>query len=222
VDYKLNLISQQAAYELTITSQKAIDTILLQSNQAVDLLSIYDNVCKVNRMEHELNLMTLKVDSADIKKVQLKMRTAEGQQGSLNAFVIEKKQGSDDAMCALLEIPLKPLNLHERITGLSAFELQKLPLSRIVLSGRFSQQDGLQWISNCIPNVPNVISDSNMSTLTFTFRSSFTKTYLIVEIEEGAVTVQSDNFSVMTIFKDQLSADASQRKIALDIQSELN
>ena len=70
-------------------------------------------------------LTTLKVDSADVKKVQLKIRTAEGQQGSLNAFVIEKadsskKNGDVHSMCAMLDIPLKPLNLHERINALSA------------------------------------------------------------------------------------------------------
>ena len=39
-------------------------------------------------------LTTLRVDSADVKKVQLKIRTAEGQQGSLNAFVMEKSAGA--------------------------------------------------------------------------------------------------------------------------------
>lgn len=50
--------------------------------------------------------------------------------------------------------------------------------------------------------MPNVIGDGNMTTLTYTFRSSFSKTFLIVEIEEGTITVQSDNFSVITIMKD--------------------
>ena len=93
-------------------------------------------------------------------------------------------------MCAMFEIPLKPLSLHERITALTAQEMEQLPLSRIVISGRFSQSDGLQWVSNCIPNVPNVVSDNNIAnTLTYFFKSSFTRTYLIVYIEEGAITV---------------------------------
>ena len=70
--------------------------------------------------------------------------------------------------------------------------------------------------------MPTVIGDNGAATLTYTFRSSFVKTYLIVEIEEEVITVQSDNFSVITIMKDQLSQDASQRKLALDIKSELN
>lgn len=128
----------------------------------MDILEIKDKVCKENKLKDEANpanvlLTTLKVDSADIKKVQMKIRTAEGQQGSLNVFVIEKS--SEQPMCAMLEIPLKPLNLHERIAALNPNEMEELPLSKIVISGRFTQSDGLQWISNCIPNVPNVVGD---------------------------------------------------------------
>ena len=62
---------------MTITSQRPIDTILLQSNQSVDILSIKDKVCKENRMKRDQNntdnnnvlLTTLKIDSADVKKV---------------------------------------------------------------------------------------------------------------------------------------------------------
>lgn len=68
---------------MTITSQRPIDTILLQSNQSVDILNIKDKVCKENRMKDEVDpnnllLTTLKVDSQDIKKIQMKIRTAEG------------------------------------------------------------------------------------------------------------------------------------------------
>lgn len=112
-------------------------------------------------------------------------------------------------MCALFEVPLKPLNLHERVPGLDPNEMEHLPLSEIVVRGRFSQQDGLQWVSNCLPNVPNVIGDSGAATLTYTFRSCFTHTFLIVEIMDQTITVQSDNFSVITIVKDQLSFYAS-------------
>ena len=74
-----------------------------------------------NTDNNNVLLTTLKIDSADVKKVQLKIRTAEGQQGSLNAFVVEKRgeESSGQPMCAMLEIPLKPLNLHERITALT-------------------------------------------------------------------------------------------------------
>lgn len=49
----------------------------------------------------------------------------------------------DEPVSAMLEIPLKPLSLHERVTTLTPEEMASLPLSKIVIRGRFSQQDGL-------------------------------------------------------------------------------
>ena len=92
-------------------------------------------------------------------------------------------------MCAMVEIPLKPLNLHERIAALTSQEIEDLPMSRITIRGRFSQSDGLNWIANCIPNVPTVIGDGAQSTLAYFFKSSFTKTILMVEIDEQCVSV---------------------------------
>ena len=40
-----------------------------------------------------------------------------------------------------------------------------------------------------IPNVPNVVGDSTTSTLTYFFRSSFTRTHLMIEIEEEMIAV---------------------------------
>ena len=90
----MNLISAQAAYNLTIQSQQAIDTILLQSNQSVDILNIEGKNCKENNIQDDLYgnmlLTTLKVDSEDIKKVSMKIRTAEGTLGSLQVFVLPR------------------------------------------------------------------------------------------------------------------------------------
>ena len=148
-------------------------------------------------------LTTLKVDSEEIKKVSLKIRTAEGQLGSLQIFVLPRAlQDQEDSTCATLEVPLKPLNLHERISGLTQQELSELPLSTILMKGNFSQSDALIWVSNCIPNVPTVMSDVQEEAVKFHFKSSFTHTYLIIELQDGLISVMSDNFSVITIVKD--------------------
>ena len=144
----MNLVQKIAAYELTITSQRPLETILLQSSQSVDILEIKDKVAKENRVKDDTHpqnvlLTTLQIDSADVKKITLKIRTAEGQQGSLNAFLIEKVTNNQNPICATLDIPLKPLNLHERVSPLSVQEMEDLPMSRVVINGRFSQQDAL-------------------------------------------------------------------------------
>lgn len=121
----------------------------------------------------------------------------------------------------MLEVPLKPLSQHERITSISPEVLDKLPLSSIRIAGNFSYSDGVQWIANCLPNVSASQSEISQQA-TFFFKSCFTQTYLILEVRSKLVTVKSDNLSAITIVKDQLSLDASNRKLALDIKSDLN
>lgn len=65
-DYKLNLLSAEAAFLLTVDSQLAIDSLLLHSSHAVDVLEVRDCVCKKNQIRDPSNnglLMTLKVSA---------------------------------------------------------------------------------------------------------------------------------------------------------------
>ena len=57
---------------------------------------------------------------------------------------------------------------------------------------------------------------------TFYFRSCFTQTYLIIEVQPNLIVAKSDNLSAITIIKDQLTLDASTKKQVIDIQSDLN
>jgi hypothetical protein len=97
-----------------------------------------------------------------------------------------------------LDVPLKPLNLHERIDALEPPALEALPLSSIQISGRFSVSDAYAWVANCIPDLPpNASSEAQV----LSFRSTFVGTYLVVELSEGRIVVRSDNVSALTIVK---------------------
>jgi hypothetical protein len=79
----------------------------------VDILSVRDDVCKINVINDKLSksavLATLKVNSASgVSRIEVKVRTSEGQVGNLEVFVIPT--GKNTAM--MLEVELKPLNLH--------------------------------------------------------------------------------------------------------------
>jgi len=56
----------------------------------------------------------------------------------------------------------------------------------------------------------------------FCFYSTFTGTYLELTLADGRILIKSDNLSAITILKDQMTQDASMRKITLEIQSEIN
>lgn len=164
------------------------------------------SICKKNlikdQTEGNVFLMTLKIDSKDQKKISLKLRTAEGQIGNLQVFILPQAS-TKNRTAASLQIPLKPLSLHERISEIKPEIFVDLPLSEIVITGKFSLSEGVQWVSNCLPDVPTSHSESDEGKMsTFFFKSSFLGTYLICQIENGTINVKSDNFSVMTIVKD--------------------
>ena len=94
VSFKLNIIPSEAAYSLYIDSQLPIDTLLLQSMQNIDILEVKDNLAKINKIVDKLStnalLATLKVqgEQTNTSRVEIKLRTSEGQNGNLNIYVI--------------------------------------------------------------------------------------------------------------------------------------
>jgi len=109
----------------------------------------------------------------------VKIRTSEGQSGNLLVYVVPR--GGDPATCQVLDVELKPLNLHERIESLSQEELETIPLSKVTLKGRFQPSEALGWAGSCLPDVPhNVQSESESTALTF--RSTLVGTIVVLTL----------------------------------------
>ena len=90
-------------------------------------------------------------------------------------------RGGDPATCQVLDVELKPLNLHERIESLSQEELETIPLSKVTLKGRFQPSEALGWAGSCLPDVPhNVQSESESTALTF--RSTLVGTIVVLTL----------------------------------------
>ena len=84
----------------------------------------------------------------------------------------------------------------------------------IQLKGKFEASDALNWVQNCIADVPASI-DSKTELF---FKSVLLGTYLSLTIEDGSIWIKSDNLSVMAIMKDSFTADASARKITVSVE----
>lgn len=120
VNYKMNLIAEEGAYSLIIDSQSPMASVMLQSKQQIDILDVKDNMASINRSAEIpdpqiQSLVYLVVCSDDVShnhnRLEIKIRTAEGQQGFIQALILPK----NSLGCQSLEIPLKPLNLHSKI-----------------------------------------------------------------------------------------------------------
>jgi hypothetical protein len=122
--------------------------------QNIDIIEVKDNICRISKIQGETQqlLATLKVQGEDsqISRVEIKIRTSEGQMGNLSVMVIPKGCST----CQALEIELKPLSLHERISKIDQEILETLLLSRLTLKGKFSLSESHLWITACLPDVP--------------------------------------------------------------------
>ena len=68
------------------------------------------------------------------------------------------KASTGNKTCQVIEIPLKPLNLHERINDLDNETSAEIPFSKIKITGKFSLSDAHHWVSNCLPDFPPNVS----------------------------------------------------------------
>lgn len=89
-----------------------------------------------------------------MSRVEIKLRTSEGQTGNLMVYVLPKGSST----CQVIDVELKPLSLHERIDAIDQSILEKLPLSSIGIKGKFSLTDAHNWISQCLPDVPQNVN----------------------------------------------------------------
>jgi hypothetical protein len=176
--YTFTLLPNEAAYQLMIESQKEINILMLQSTINIDLLDAEDIPAQVSFPNIDISqttnqfLVTLKL-SEPTNRVVLKIRASEGLYGSLNVFIIP--QQTESKICKRLDIPILPLSLHEKVSSLPSTE--DLELSSITLTGSFSQNDILNWISSCLPNVPKL--NENDETKLY-YKSTFIGTFLAI------------------------------------------
>lgn len=102
-------------------------------------------------------------------RLDLKIRTIEGQYGTLLTYVTPNVQPK---CCQLRSYKIKPLSLHSRIHAIDA----KRPYNRLAFKGGFSFAEIHAWIEFCLPEVPYKTPPEDTVVLCFT--STFLGTML--------------------------------------------
>ncbi|XP_030224004.1 BBSome complex member BBS7 isoform X2 [Gadus morhua] len=218
INDKFTLCQDDASYSLTLEVQTAIDNLLLQSDVPIDLLDVDKNsaVVSFSECDSEPNgnfLLATYRCQANTTRLELKVRSIEGQYGTLRAYVTPRLQPKT---CQLRQYPIKPLSLHQRTHSLQ----QERPMSRLSLSGQFSLAEIHSWVGFCLPEVPEKTPAGDTVTLHFT--NTFLGTQLEATYCKGEGQFRSDNISTISILSDVLSKEATQRKINLSVSYDIN
>ncbi|KAL1434870.1 hypothetical protein MTO96_001749 [Rhipicephalus appendiculatus] len=219
LDDSFVLHHQDASYVLAIQLQTAIDTVVLQSNVPVDLLDSSKNSAVVSyttcdpQSSGNYLLATFRCQ-ANTSRLEVKVRTIEGQQGVLRAYVTALLQPK---CCRRREYQIRPLSLHRRAH--SVVEDDR-PMNVLKLRGSFSVAEMHAWLVLSLPEVAERPPAADSATLRFV--STFLGTVLVCSYRRGEATFRSDNTSTISILRDFLSKQATKKTIRLDITCDFN
>ncbi|CAD5123923.1 DgyrCDS12231 [Dimorphilus gyrociliatus] len=217
VNNKWRLSRADASYILSIEVHTAIDFILLQSDVPVDLLDVDRNQAVVSysatSVEDGNYLLTTYRCQANATRIEIKVRSIEGQYGRLTAYIAPRLHPK---VCCVNEFPIKPLSLHERTHKWD----DTRPSNSLSLRGQFSLAEVHSWIAFCLPDVPDRAPPGEK--ITMTFASTFLNTQLECCYSAGEAVFTSDSVSTISILKDVLSKEATNKKIRLDMSYDIS
>ncbi|KAJ3630530.1 hypothetical protein MTP99_011722 [Tenebrio molitor] len=211
------LSKETATYILTMEVPTAIDNILLQSNVPVDLLDVEKNSAVVSYSDSDRTvgnfLLATYRCQINTNRLEIKIRTIEGQHGVLQAYVTPLVQPK----CSRLQqYEIKPLSLHYRIYK---FDESRI-FNTLTIKGTFSLAEIHTWLSQCLPEVPEKPQISENTELYF--ESTLLGTILQGTYQKGEAFFKSDNVSTISILKEFLTKEATKKKIKIEISSSIN
>ncbi|XP_028401349.1 Bardet-Biedl syndrome 7 protein homolog isoform X1 [Dendronephthya gigantea] len=217
VNDKFTLNRDDASYTLSIEVQLPIDNILLQSDVPIDLLDVDKNSAVVSYSACDIEsgnfLLATYRCQANTTRIELKIRSIEGQYGVLQAYITPRIQPKS---CQVRQYNIKPLSLHQRV---HVFNEEKA-LNTLKLTGQFSLAEVHSWVCFCLPEVPERTPAGDNAQ--FHFLSTFLDTQLDCQYTKGEAIFRSDNISTISILKDVLTKEATKRKISLNISFDLS
>lgn len=211
------LNGEEACYLLSVELQSPIDNILIQSDVVIHMLDVDKNSAVVSfsacKPEDGNCLLVTYRCQANTTRLDLKIRTIEGQYGTLQVYVTPR---TEPRICQVKQFGIKPLSLHLRT---HSFDSNR-PFNFLKLKGQFSLAEAHSWVRSCLPEFPE--KPPMGDTVTFHFVSSFQQTMLECTYSKGEVIFRSDNISTISILKDFLTIEATRRKIHLNITYDID
>lgn len=213
VSHRFNLNGEEACYVLTIESQAPLEMISLRADADVDLLDHDGTSSILSRSKGDPAnplLATYRMQEPG-SRFQIRLRTIEGLNGTISCFVLPQ---TNPKTAHLVTLAVKPLSLHEKVTETQS----EVPMNDLKLSGPFTVMDMHQWLTHCLNELPSRPTDDEM---VIYYKSTFVGTLLHGRYAKGYATFRSDSISTISVLKDVITREATERKMPLSINVEV-
>ncbi|KAL3081289.1 hypothetical protein niasHT_039766 [Heterodera trifolii] len=218
VNDRFALRKELACYTLFVELSVPIDYVLMQSDVKVDLLDVERNSAVTSKTEPELGsgnaLLAVYRCQADITRMEMRIRSIEGQFGTLRLYIVPRL---NPLTCKMRSYPIKPLALHERVHQFD----ESRPMNVLSLVGPFSIHEAHSWLVLCVAEVPERCPQAE--TVTFNFRSTFNGgTMLQASYSKGRAIYRSDNLSTIVILRDVITRIVTVNQLKVHISCDMN
>ena len=205
-----------AYWALGIEIDGPIDTVAIQSDVDIELIDTDANACIVSTTvpspEDPSKLLACYRCTETTSRMQMKVRTIEGQHGLLRAFIIPFLTPKT---CQKVEYDIKPLSLHQRLS--ESPETPPPVLVMMKMEGAFSETDMHGWVHDCLPEVPQKMQKDSA---VYYFVSTLLGTQLRVQYRAGEAIFGSDNVSTLIILSEFIGKAATQSKKTLNVTTD--
>ncbi|GMH58382.1 hypothetical protein TL16_g02598 [Triparma laevis f. inornata] len=206
------LDEEEAAYKISVEIPLEMNLVLLASSVSVDLLDSDTSTATVSRSppppDSDLKLCACYRMVEGGSRLQMKIRTTEGEYGEITATIVGNSVPTKSAV--VVKLPVKPLSLHCRAVAFREDELER-ELNVLTLRGSFSVNVAHEWMRAGVPEIPPYVESDEAKA--WTFRNVFTGSILKVTYEKDLMRVESDNLSTLAIFKECVSRESMRRRV---------
>ena len=189
------LDGEDACYQLTVEIESSIDCVVLQSTAQVELVDIDSNVAIVSKSPVSEASKSGKVLATfrcqePTRRMQIKVRTTEGQNGTLTAFVVPQVSPKTSMS---IKHSIKTLSLHMRVQEAELADDHR-PLSTLTIQGNFTIEKAHAWCTNCLPEIPERLQGPEAR---FFFRATFVPSILKCVYRKGEAVFSSDSLKTL-------------------------
>jgi len=144
-------------------------------------------------------------------RLQMSVRTVEGQHGELQALVIAR---IEPKTAQSVKVNIKPLSMHHRLHE----PLDERAVNTLRLTGTFTLSQMHEWVCFCLPDVPARLQEREVS---MNFRNCFLGTILSAEYRKGEAVFKSDSVSTIAILKEVITRQATALKIRVNLSFDI-
>mmetsp|Transcript_12169 Transcript_12169/g.16817 ORF Transcript_12169/g.16817 Transcript_12169/m.16817 type:complete len:749 (+) Transcript_12169:68-2314(+) len=217
MNYSMKLDEENACYTLAIEIELPIEMVVLHSDVPLLLMETDTNQALLSQTEADRKeksaVLATYTCVTRTTKLRIRLRTVEGQFGTISAYVIPKTSPKTSQR---LQVPVKPLSLHAKVDYAEAKKLQEgAPVNTLDITGDFSLAQVHAWISIVLPGIPARLSSDRAE---LGYRSCFIDSTLTCLYCKGKASFVSESVTVITIIKEVISREATKRQVRIEIQ----